>query len=247
VGGAHYRCKIEGDAIAHLLYLIIKYGDLIMTAQSLCRIGVFYDGTFFVYGQMYFYKRDLGWLIFGPFHSLLENLLREKEQGFTSYKVVYSGWYQGLHSSNQSNDHQRRVDRNRHLDLIHAGIEPKYVPMSQSQAEKGVDVAMAVDALQVGLEGHIDIAVLVTGDGDFVPLVRALMKQGIRVAVAYFEYETENSRSFINDRLLTVCNYAININALERDKKYQPMFKSLLRVNNPKSIDEKTYYDRRVI
>lgn len=29
--------------------------------------------------------------------------------------------------------------------------------MSQSQGEKGVDVAMAVDALQVGLEGHIDV------------------------------------------------------------------------------------------
>jgi len=218
-----------------------------MTVQSLCRIGVFYDGSFFAYAQSYFFKRDLGWLIFGPFHFLLENLLREKEQGFTSYKVVYSGWYQGLRSSSQSNDHQRRVDRNRHLDLIHAGVEPKYVAMSQSQGEKGVDVAMAVDALQVGLEGHIDIAVLVTGDGDFIPLVRALMKQGIRVAVAYFEYESENHRSFINDRLITVCNYAININALERDKKYQPMFKSLFRDKNSKSIDEKNYYDRRAI
>lgn len=120
------------------------------------------------------------------------------------------------------------------------------MPMSQSQAEKGVDVAMAVDALQVGLEGHIDIAVLVTGDGDFVPLVRALMKQGIRVAVAYFEYETENHRSFINDRLLTICNYAININALERDKKYQPMFKSLFRMNKPKSIEDGNSYNRRI-
>lgn len=94
---------------------------------------------------------------------------------------------------------------------------------------------------------YIDIAVLVTGDGDFVPLVRALMKQGIRVAVAYFEYETANHRSLINDRLLTVCNYAININAWERDKKYQPMFKSLFRAKKSKSIDEKTYYDRRAI
>ena len=95
---------------------------------------------------------------------------------------------------------------------------------------------MAVDALQVGLEGHIYLAVLVTGDGYFIPLVRALMKQGIRVAVAYFEYETENHRSFINDRLLTVCNYAININALERDKKYQPMFKSCLERTSPKVL-----------
>jgi uncharacterized LabA/DUF88 family protein len=53
--------------------------------------------------------------------------------------------------------------------------------MSQTRGEKGIDVALAVDALQVGLGGTIDIAVLVTGDGDFVPLVRALNKQGVRV------------------------------------------------------------------
>jgi len=200
-----------------------------MNSQSICRIGVFYDGSFWVYAQHYFYKKQIGWLSYLPFHNLIENFIREKEQGFANYRVVYSGWYQGLHSSNQSNDHQRRIDRNRHLDLIHAGIEPKYVPMSQSQGEKGVDVAMAVDALQVGLEGHIDVAIMVTGDGDFVPLVRALMKWGIRVAVVYFEYESESRRSFINERLLSVCNYDLNINGLETDKRYHTLFRSLFR------------------
>jgi uncharacterized LabA/DUF88 family protein len=49
-------------------------------------------------------------------------------------------------------------------------------------------VALAVDALRVGLGGTIDIAVLVTGDGDFVPLVRGLNKQGVRVLGAYCEF-----------------------------------------------------------
>lgn len=47
---------------------------------------------------------------------------------------------------------------------------PKYLPTSQSgKSEMGSDVALAIDAMQVGLEGKIDIAVLVSGDGDFVP------------------------------------------------------------------------------
>lgn len=49
--------------------------------------------------------------------------------------------------------------------------------MSQSQGEKGTDVALAVDALQTVLDDKIDVAVLVTGDGDFVPLARAMNKR----------------------------------------------------------------------
>ncbi|MBL8152430.1 MAG: NYN domain-containing protein, partial [Blastocatellia bacterium] len=95
--------------------------------------------------------------------------------------------------------------------------------------EKGVDVALAVDALQVGLEGKIDIAILVTGDGDLVPLSRALMKHGIRVGVIYFEYESEYKKSFANERLLNACNYALNINRLEKDRRYQSLFRGLFR------------------
>jgi uncharacterized LabA/DUF88 family protein len=198
--------------------------------KSFCRIGVFYDGSFFTYAQYHFYAdRKLGWLSFQPFHALVENFVREKEQGYAHYRVVYAGWYQGLFPSSQASEKQLHSERNRHTDLMHAGIEPMYVPVSQAGREKGVDVALAVDALQVGLEGKIDIAVLVTGDGDLVPLVRALMKHGVRVVVVYFEYESQRSKSFANERLLNACNYALNINELEKDRKYQGLFRGLFR------------------
>lgn len=198
--------------------------------QALCRIGVFYDGSYFTYAQYYFYaERQLGWMTFQAFHTLVENFAQEKEQGFAIYKVVYAGWYQGLFSANQASERQLHNERNRHIDLMHAGITPKYVPMSQTQGEKGVDVALAIDALQVGIEGKIDIAVLVTGDGDLVPLARALMKQGVRVAVAYFEYEGKHRKSFVNKRLVDACNYALNVNAMEGERRYQSLFRGLFR------------------
>jgi uncharacterized LabA/DUF88 family protein len=83
--------------------------------------------------------------------------------------------------------------------------------------------------MQVGLEGKIDITVLVTGDADFVPLTRALMKQGIRVIAAYFEYEHGEHKSFINERLLNVVNYFMNINDMEKDKDFKAIFKGLFR------------------
>ena len=89
---------------------------------------------------------------------------------------------------------------------------------------------MAVDALQVGLDGKLDIAILVTGDGDFVPLVRTLNKQGIRVLAAFFEFkDNRGKKSFINERLLNSCNYAVDIIKLENDKDFKDSFKSLFR------------------
>lgn len=201
-----------------------------MTGKSLCRIGVFYDGSYFTYAQLHFYaERNLGWLSFPPIHGVLENFIREKEQGYFNYRVVYAGWYQGLFTSTASTDHQRRIDRNRHIDLMHAGIEAKYMPMYQGQGEKGIDIAMAIDTLQVGLEGKIDVAILITGDGDFVPLVRALMKQGIRVGTCYFEYESPKHKSYASERLLNASNYTLNITTLEKERKNEGVFRSLFK------------------
>ncbi len=203
-----------------------------MTDKIFCRLGVFYDGSYFNYAQRYFYHHlNYGWIDFRAFHTLLEDYARSKEQGYINYKIVYAAWFQGLFTTNQSNENQLKFERNLHHDLLHAGIEPKYLPNSQARGEKGVDVALAIDALQIGLEGKIDIAVIVTGDGDLIPLARALMKNGIRVLVAYFEYEEGDFKSFINGRLFSTCNYELNINRLENDKHFQAHFRSLFKVS----------------
>lgn len=209
-----------------------------MNDKSLCRIGVFYDGSYFAYAQRHFYfDRKLGWLDFRPFHGLLENYIRNKEQGYTHYRVVYGAWFQGMFSAGKAEERQLKTDRYLYHDLMHAGIEPRYIPMPQTgSAEKGADVALAIDAMQVGLSGLIDIAVLVSGDGDFVPLVRALMKQGVRAMAAYFEYSEGEHKSFINERLLNVCNYSININAMEKDKDFKAIFKGLFRKPEEKPL-----------
>jgi uncharacterized LabA/DUF88 family protein len=198
---------------------------------AICRLGVFYDGSFFAYAQNYYYhERKLGWLRFREFHQFLEKYLSLREQGFASYKVVYSAWHQGLFTSKDATLEQLKRDRNLYHDLMHAGVEPKYLPMSEKLGEKGVDVALAVDALQVGLGEKIDVAVLVTGDGDFVPLVRALNKQGVRVLAAYFDFKTKDGgKSFINERLLAAVNYAVDIDSLGTSKDHKQDFTSLFR------------------
>jgi uncharacterized LabA/DUF88 family protein len=87
------------------------------------------------------------------------------------------------------------------------------------------------------------MAVLVTGDGDFVPLVRALMKNGVRVLIAYFEYEeTHNNvtnKSFANERLINSANHCLNINSLEDDRDFKAEFKTIFR--HPEDNKKKEY------
>ena len=60
------------------------------------------------------------------------------------------------------------------------------------------DVGMAIDAIR--LSDKIDVAVLVTGDGDFVPLVEYLrVSKGIRVEVASFGRSTSGKLREIAD------------------------------------------------
>lgn len=198
--------------------------------SSLCRIGVFYDGSFVAYAQRYYYhNRKLGWFDFKAFHTVVQDFVRDKEQGHSSYKVVYAAWFQGSFPAKQADERQLRNDRALQHDAMHAGIDLKYLPMSMTHGEKGTDVALAVDALGIGLTGKIDVAVLVTGDGDFVPLARELMKNGVRVMVAYFDYKDGEYRSYANERLLFAANYELNISGLETDKSFRTQFKSLFR------------------
>ena len=211
-----------------------------MNDNSFCRIGVFYDGSYFTYACRYFYhKIELGWPEFRPFHALLETFIRSKEPGYNHHRVVYSAWFQGMFSSREAEARQLKNDRNLFHDLMHAGIEPKYTPMPQNgHGEKGSDVALAVDAMQIGLAGKIDLAVLVTGDADFVPLARALMKEGVRVMAAYFEYDDSGHKSFINERLARVCNYTLNINDAQKDRELKASFKGLFGSPDEKRIQK---------
>jgi uncharacterized LabA/DUF88 family protein len=216
--------------LAHADFLYKPKKSIIMKSTDFLRIGIFYDGTYFTKAQNYFWGQRKEWLTFKEFHNLLEKYVGSKLQGHADYKVVYSAWFQGLHKHNEATEDNLRKDRKMHIDLLHAGIELKnFLMAEQTKKEKGIDVYMALETLQVGLDNKIDIAILVTGDGDFVPLVRALMKNGVRVLIAYFKYEESDHKSYANERLINSANYSIDINGLENDRDFKTDFKTMFR------------------
>ena len=75
-----------------------------------------------------------------------------------------------------------------------------------------MDVEIAVTALQIA--DHIDHAVLLTGDGDFVSLVAALQGQGKRVTVVS---SLKTSPPMIADELRRQADQFVDLVQLEND------------------------------
>jgi len=59
-----------------------------------------------------------------------------------------------------------------------------------SMVEKGIDVAIAVEALSLAFQDAYDTALLVSGDGDYVELVETLKRYGKHVECAMFRNQS---------------------------------------------------------
>jgi uncharacterized LabA/DUF88 family protein len=75
--------------------------------------------------------------------------------------------------------------------LVHKGIELRvkemiYLPDGEKKADW--DVGIAVDAIRISK--FVDVVILVSGDGDFAPLVEYLKNQGNIVELAGFSRNT---------------------------------------------------------
>ncbi len=75
-----------------------------------------------------------------------------------------------------------------HDDLQKLGVEaPRVFPRSKSRGSKQVDISLSVDMLSHAHRQNYDIAVLIAGDEDYVPLVDAVKAEGHRVFLWFFE------------------------------------------------------------
>ncbi|UCF13247.1 MAG: NYN domain-containing protein, partial [Thermoplasmatales archaeon] len=59
--------------------------------------------------------------------------------------------------------------------------------------EKKIDIQIAIDVVSLAYENAYDTAVLVTGDGDFVPVVKKVRNFGKNVELWAFRYSLANA------------------------------------------------------
>src|SRR3989338_260333 len=82
--------------------------------------------------------------------------------------------------------------------IIKPGGEPEF-------SVKGDDIHLATDMISMAYENLYDVAVLVSGDGDFVPAILKVQKLGKYVENAYFSISRSNF-------LKSVCNKSVFLN-----------------------------------
>lgn len=213
------------------------------------RVMVFYDGGYFKQGNIYFrYKENRGWFSLPELHSVIEKYVAQKTKSSTDVtKVVAAHYYDGRTTTNVAKADQLEKDRDFEMALIQAGIIPHFMPVSETAvpgavgeeikyklAQKGVDVELAIDVLDFAHADRYDVAVLIAGDGDFVPLVRRITSLNKNAVIAYFEIEQwEDSLkrthrpTRVSRALLEAASWSLNFNHLVKDSDWKTEVKSL--------------------
>ena len=82
-----------------------------------------------------------------------------------------------------------------HAELKRNGFKIVTPPGHCGNREKqvGVDVNMAIDISDRASTSHCDVIVIVSGDGDFTPVIDNVYRKGKKVEVAAFESATNKS------------------------------------------------------
>lgn len=191
------------------------------TDSGIVRISVFYDGTFYSKLSSYYryvHKRQ-SFLTFTGLHEFVRHKIAEKEQTDVAFcQIVEAHFFRGRFSLTAAKA-ASTLESDRFLDqlLMYAGIVSHYYPMNENATppeEKGIDVWLALEAYDLAVHKRFDVLVLVTGDQDFVPLIRKVNGIGTRVMLLTDDVkwtDTNGNDRYINtsQRLIDEASYPI--------------------------------------
>ena len=176
-------------------------------STSLTKIGVFYDGNYFLHVSNYYnydhpQRRRLS--ITG-LHQFIEARVATAEGvPVARAKIVDSHYFRGRLNATEAQQRGSALYYDRVFDdiLMSSGVTTHYTPLRSSygrRTEKGIDVWFALEAYEQAALRRFDVVVLIASDGDYVPLVRKLNSLGSRVMVVGwdFEFTTDNGSGMV--------------------------------------------------
>lgn len=185
---------------------------MIKTDPKVRRIGIFYDGNYFARVSSYYnyHHERRSRISISGFHDFLRSEVARQEGTEARFcQVVDAHYYRGRLKAAEAEQRDVLLSERQFDDiLVREGVVAHYLPMGPG-GEKGIDVLLALDAFELAMYKHYDVVVLVTADGDFLPLVRKLNSIGVRVMVTAWdikfsdatgiERETRASHSLLDE------------------------------------------------
>lgn len=201
--------------------------------NGVIRIGVFYDGNYFLHVSNYynyFHERRRRISIAGLHAFIRHRVAGEMEVDPKLCHVVDAHYFRGRMSAYEASQRGNQLYNDRLFDdvLMSEGVVTHYLPLRNKggrKEEKGIDVWLALEALELTMMKKYDVLVLITSDGDFVPLIRKVNTLGTRVmALSWdFEYTDDTNREVVtrtSSDLLEEVTYPISMHELIDDEEY---------------------------
>jgi uncharacterized LabA/DUF88 family protein/cold shock CspA family protein len=215
---------------------------MLQSSTKLTRIGVFYDGNYFLHVNNYYafnHPRQSRISIRG-LHDFIRTMIAENEgSDFQLCHIVDAHFFRGRIPAIEAQSRGNLLYYERVFDdiLMWEGVTTHYLPVRSTggrREEKGIDVWMALEAYELSMLKHFDVVVLITSDGDYVPLLRKLSNLGTRVMVLSWDFEYEDQEGRLNvtrtsQELLEEVTYPIAMHEIieNRTRKNEPLILNL--------------------
>ncbi|GAB4049967.1 NYN domain-containing protein [Spirosoma litoris] len=202
-----------------------------LAASRLTRIGVFYDGNYFLHVSNYYnysHERRSRISISG-LHAFIRRQVAE-EEGVNERlcQIVDAHYFRGRLNAHEANQRGNQLFYDRLFDdiLMSEGVVTHYLPVKTYQGyrqEKGIDVWLALEAFELAQYKKFDVVVLITSDGDYVPLIRKLNTLGSRIMVLSWDFEFLNEQgekqvTRTSQDLLEEVSYPVGMHGLIDDR-----------------------------
>ena len=222
---------------------------------SLTRIGVFYDGNYFLHVSnfyTYFHERKSRISISGLHHFIRNHVAQQEGTDERLCQIVDAHYFRGRLNANEASQQGNSLFYDRMFDdiLSSEGVTTHYLPVKTSQSgvrhEKGIDVWLALEAFELAFYKRFNVLVLIASDGDYVPLIRKLNTLGTRVMVLSwdFEYTNDFGKEMVtrtSQDLLEEVTYPVAMHEIidNRVKKNEPLINNLFVPQTKKRVFEK--------
>jgi uncharacterized LabA/DUF88 family protein/cold shock CspA family protein len=211
--------------------------------QKLTRIGVFYDGNYFLHVSNYynwFHERKTRISISGLHNFIRTQVAHEESTDARLCQIVDAHYFRGRLNATDAMQRGNQLYYDRVFDdiLMSEGVTTHFLPVktmiSGFKQEKGIDVWLALEAFELAFYKRFNVLVLIACDGDYVPLIRKLNTLGTRVMVLSwdFEYINDDGQKMItrtSQDLLEEVTYPVAMHEIieNRVRKSEPLINNL--------------------
>lgn len=218
-----------------------------MNKLNHCRISIFYDGYYFQSVSNFYaniHERHSGIDIRGLHDFIIQQASLKEDIPQNKCHIIGAHFYKGRFAARDNNNNARTLFLDRQLDdtLSINGVSPHYFLLQTSTSglkrERGVSVALSLEAYEHALENRCDLIVLIAGSGDYLPLVRKLNSRGVRVLLLGWNVRYTNATGREREirssyALMNEATYSVPVSDLIDDASADdPIINGLFRTPN---------------